>query len=100
MGNLNRYLKKNKRSFNKGSTTSVLVPVEREADAGPYLEITIFPEDPEVIAMRERIHERIQVEMNHEETEASEEMLEAPPDWGEVLDLMMETKILKEKVMK
>ena len=44
----------------------------------PYLEIPVIPEDPEVIAVRERIHERIQAEIHHEDKKAeamAEEML-------------------------
>ena len=43
--------------------------------------------------MRAGIHERIQAEMHHanKEIEArAEEMLEIPPKWKEVLDVMME----------
>ena len=41
-------------------------------DAGPYLDIPIIPEEPEVIAIatREGIHKRIQAEMHHEDKEA------------------------------
>ena len=43
--------------------------------------------------MREGIHERIQAEIhqgNKEEEARAEEMLEVPPEWNKVLDLMME----------
>ena len=53
-------------------------------DAGPYLDIPIIPEEPEVIATREGIYERIQAEMHHENKEAevmAKEMLEALPTW-------------------
>ena len=66
-----------------------------EADTGPYLEIPIIPEEPEAIAVREGIHERIQAEIQHEEKEAevmAEEMFDTPPAWNKVPDLMMETK--------
>ena len=66
-----------------------------KADTGPYLEITINPENPEVVAAREVIHERIQVEIQHEDKEAevlAEERLDAPPAWNEVPDLMMEAE--------
>ena len=59
-------------------------PEIQEADAGPYLDIPIIPEEPEVIATREGIHERIQAEMHHENKEAevmAKEMLEALPTW-------------------
>ena len=39
----------------------------QEADTGPYLEIPILSEEPEVIATREGIHERILAEIHHEE---------------------------------
>ena len=45
------------------------------------------------MAAREGIHERIQVEIHHENKEReawSEEMLEIPPEWNEVQDLIME----------
>ena len=59
----------------------------------PALEIQIIPEDPKEIAMREGIHERIQAEIhqgNKEEEVRAEEMLEVPPEWNKVPDLMME----------
>ena len=59
----------------------------------PALEIQIIPEDLEEIAVREGIHERIQAEIhqgNKEEEARAEEMLEVPPEWNEVPDLMME----------
>ena len=66
-----------------------------KADNEPYLEIPIISEEPETIAMREGIHERIQAEIQHEDKEAEamvKEMLDAPPVWNEVPDLMMETE--------
>ena len=59
----------------------------------PDLEIPVIPEDPEEIAVRERIHEKIQAEIYHEDKEAEaagEEILESPPEWKKVPDLMME----------
>ena len=44
----------------------------------PELEIQVIPEDPEEIAVREGVHERIQAEIHHEDKEAKtteEEML-------------------------
>ena len=61
----------------------------------PYCEILMLPADPETVAARERIHERIQAEMLYEDKEVeimAEELLEALPAWGDVPDLMMETK--------
>ena len=56
----------------------------------PDLDIPILPEDSKVIAEREGIHERIQLEI---QTEVSaEEMLEVPPAWNEVPDLLMAGK--------
>ena len=58
----------------------------------PYLDILIFSKDPELIAEREGIHDRIQTEIQHEHKEAEvlgEYMFEAPPAWNEVLDLVM-----------
>ena len=66
-----------------------------EVDTGPELDIPIVPEDPEVLAEREGIQERIQVEIQHEDKEAeniAEEILKAPPVWNEVPDLMMEVE--------
>ena len=71
------------------------VPVISEVDNGPYLELPIIPKEPENIAVREGIHERLQAEIRHEDNEAevmAEGMLEAPPAWNEVPDLMMETE--------
>ena len=51
----------------------------------PDLEIPVFPENPEEIAVREGIHERIQEEIYHEDKEAeamAEEMLEVPLEWN------------------
>ena len=66
----------------------------------PALEIQIIPEDLEEIAVREGIHERIQAEIhqgNKEEEARAEEMLEVPPEWNEVPDLMMEEEdVLRE----
>ena len=48
---------------------------------------------PEDIAEREGIHERIQAELQNGDTEKAsqaEEMLELPPVWNEVQDLLME----------
>ena len=45
------------------------------------------------IAVREGVHKRIQAENHHEDKEGeatAEEMLEVPPEWNEVPDLMME----------
>ena len=60
-------------------------PKAPEVDTGPGLDILIVPEDPEVLAEREGIHARIQVEIQHEDKEAevlAEEMLEAPLVWN------------------
>ena len=49
--------------------------------------------DPEEMAVREGIHERIQAEIYHENKERAaqaEEMLEIPPEWNEVPDLILE----------
>ena len=59
----------------------------------PDLEIPILPEDPEVIAERKGVHERIQAEIQYEDKEAEvaeEVMLEVPPEWNAVPDLIME----------
>ena len=59
----------------------------------PELEIQVIPEDPKEIAVREGVHKRIQAQIHHEDMVAEatkEEMLEIPPEWNEVPDLMME----------
>ena len=59
------------------------------------LDIHILPEDPIAIAEREGTHKRIQSEIQHEdkEAEAAEEvLLEIPPEWNAVPDLLMEDK--------
>ena len=64
-----------------------------EISAEPALDIQIIPEDPEEIAAREGINERIQSEIHqgNKDVEArAEEMLEVPPEWNKVPDLMME----------
>ena len=53
----------------------------------PDLGIPIIPEDPEVIAEREGVHERIQAEIQHKDKEAEvveEGMLKVPPEWNAV----------------
>ena len=40
-----------------------------EISQEPELEIQVIPEDPEQIAVREGVHKRIQVEINHEDME-------------------------------
>ena len=44
-------------------------PVSPELTAEPALEIQVIPEDPEEIADREVIHERIQAAIYHENKE-------------------------------
>ena len=66
----------------------------------PELDLDILilpedPEDPEVIAERGGIHERIQSEIQHKDKEGevvAEEMLEIPSALNEVPDQMMEDK--------
>ena len=68
-------------------------PVNPEITTDLDLEIPMIPEDPEEMAVREGIHERIQAEkyLENKEREAqAEEMLEMPPEWNEVPDLIME----------
>ena len=53
----------------------------------------MITEDPEVIAEREAVHKTIQSEIQHEdknEQVAEEVMLEIPPEWNGVPDLIME----------
>ena len=59
----------------------------------PELEIQIVTEDPEGLAVRERINKRIQAEIHPEDKEEevmAEEMVEVSPEWNEAPDLMME----------
>ena len=67
-------------------------PVISETDNGSYLEIPTVHKEPETIAVRGGIHERIQAEIQHEDKEAkamAEGLLDAQPAWNEVPDLMM-----------
>ena len=53
----------------------------------------MITEDPEVMAIKEGIHERIQAEIQHEDKEAEmaeDVMLGIPPKWNAVPDLIME----------
>ena len=55
------------------------------------------PDTPEDIAEREGIHERIQAELRNRDKEEmlqAEEMLELPPVWNEVQDLLMEDETM------
>ena len=66
---------------------SPVIPAESTID------VQVIPEDPEEMAVREGINERIQAEMHHENKETAaraKEMLEIPPEWNKVPDLMME----------
>ena len=59
----------------------------------PDLNSPIIPEDPEVIAEREGVHDRSQAEIQQEDKEAEvaeEVMLEVPPVWNAVPDQIME----------
>ena len=58
-------------------------PEKTEFYPEPDLDIPILPEDPEVIAKRKGIHERIQAKIQHKDKEAEvaeEVMLEVPPE--------------------
>ena len=53
----------------------------------------MITEDPEVMAIKEGIHERIQAEIQHEDKEAEmaeDVMLGIPPKWNAVPDLIMD----------
>ena len=59
----------------------------------PGLEVPMILDDPEEMAVREGIHEIIQTEINHEDRERevqAEEMLDNPPEWNEMEDLVWE----------
>ena len=50
-------------------------------------------DDPEEMAVKEAIHERIQAEIYHEDREKTfqaEEMLDIPPEWHVVKDLILD----------
>ena len=67
-------------------------PVNPEITAEPDLEIPMILDDPEEMAVREGIHERIQAEIYHENKERAaqvEEMLDMPLEWNEVKDLIL-----------
>ena len=67
--------------------------VRPELHPAPDLDIPIIPEDSEVIAEREGVHERIQADIQHEDKEAEVAdavMLEVPLEWNGVPDLIME----------
>ena len=68
-------------------------PRSPEIPTESTIDVQVIPDDPEEMAVREGIHERIQAEMHHgnKEIEArAEEMLRIPPEWNSVPDLMME----------
>ena len=72
--------------------------VNPEITAEQDLEIPMILDDPEEMALREGIHERIQAEVYHENQERAtqaEEMLEIPPEWNDVPDWWRETSYLK-----
>ena len=55
----------------------------------------MIPEYPEVITERERVHKRIQAEVQHQDKEvevAEKVMLEVPSEWNAVPDLIIEDK--------
>ena len=68
-------------------------PVNPEIIAVPDLEVPMIFDSPKEMAMRVGIHERIQAEIYHEDRERAfqaEEMLDTPPGWNEVEDLIMD----------
>ena len=76
------------------------VPDSPEITTEPALEIQVIPKDPEEMAAREGIHERIQAEIHHENKERearAEEMLEIPLEWIEVWGLIMEDGDISKK---
>ena len=59
----------------------------------PDQDITILPEDPEMIAEREGMHKKLQAKIQHKDKEvevATEE--EIPPEWNAIPDLIMENQ--------
>ena len=70
-----------------------LDPVNPEIYAEPDLEIPMILDDPDEMAVREGIHERIQADIYHENKETAaqaEDMLEIPTEWNEVPDFIWE----------
>ena len=68
-------------------------PVNPEIIAVPDLEVPMIFDGPKEMVMREGIHERIQAEIYHEDRERAfqaKEMLDTPPGWNEVEDLIMD----------
>ena len=68
-------------------------PVNPEITAEPDLEVPMILDNPEEMAVREGIPERIQAKMYHKDKEReaqAEEMLDIPPEWNEVKDLILE----------
>ena len=68
-------------------------PVNPEITAVPDLEIPMILDDPEEMAAREGIQERIQAEIYHKDRERAfqaKEMLDIPPGWNEVKDLILD----------
>ena len=78
-------------------------PVNLKIIAGPDLEIPMILDDPEKMAVREEIHERIQVEIYHVDRERAfqaEEILDIPPEWNKVKDLILDDRdILSENMI-
>ena len=70
-------------------------PVNPKITAEPDLEVPMILDDPEEMAVREGIHERIQAEIYHKDKKKeaqAEEMLDTPPEWNEVQDLILEDR--------
>ena len=76
--------------------------VNPEIIAEPDLETPMILDDPEEMAVREGIHERIQAEIYHKDRERAvqaEEMLDIPSEWNEVKDLILDDRdILSENM--
>ena len=65
--------------------------VNLEVTAEPDLAVPMILDEPEEMAVSEGIHERIQVEIYHEERERevqAEKRSDNPPEWNEVEDLV------------
>ena len=68
-------------------------PVNPEIIAVPDSEVPMIFDGSEKMGMREGIHKRIQAEIYNEDRERAfqaEEMLDTPPGWNEVEDLIMD----------
>ena len=92
-GELTELLKVPKEEKKVGAREQPEEQGRHELHPEPALDIPMITEDPEVIAEREGVHQRIQAEIQckgKEAETADEVMIEIPPEWNAVPDLIME----------